>query len=170
MASNFMEAFDYMIRNEDFELSGDVKEEPNGGSARFGINSVFHPQALEERYYSMTRESAFMYATQVFQKEYWIERGFEEVDNQRVATKLFDMAVAMGNKAEIVLLQDTLEVSLTGNLDGLTRAALEVAGPAFLDKLTNRLKTHYLALHDSNPRQYRNSMPTILARAAKLPK
>lgn len=170
MASDFMVAFDYMIRNEDFELSGEVVIEPNGGKARFGINSTFHPQALDDNFYGMTRDTALSYCIKLHRKKHWEERGFDVIEEQRIATKLFDMAVAMGNKGEIVVLQRTLDISITGDFDGLTRAALEVAGPTFLDKLTNKLKSHYLALHEKRPDKYRYAVSGWLARAAKLPK
>lgn len=167
--AEFSSALDYVIRNEDPELSGIIVDEPNGGKARFGINSKFHPQAVAERFYSMSRDNAFRYCVKVLKNEYWNKHGFDGIKDQRLATKLFDMAVSMGNGGEISILQSTLEVPVTHTLDGITLKAIEDAKPNLLNELIVTLKAHYLIIYQGNPTKYRSVINGWLTRAAKLP-
>lgn len=167
--ANFDKAFDYMIQNEDFGLRGKVTPEPNGGKARFGINSMFHPEALHDGFYEMDKDAALAYAKNVFQRDYWAGRGFDQIGDQQLATKLFDMAVNMGNGGEIGVLQEALNVPVTHKLDDRTKFALVRVGPDFINTLVEALKKHYQEIYDSNPNKYKNVLTGWLGRAVKLP-
>lgn len=93
--AEFGPAFDYMIQHEDYNLTGVVTDEPNGGKARFGINSVFHPEAVHDSFYEMEKDPALEYCRGIYLKDYWNGRGFAIIANQQIASKLFDMAVNM---------------------------------------------------------------------------
>lgn len=168
--AQFSIAFDYVIRNEDSELSGIVINEPNGGKARFGVNSVFHPRAVIDNFYTMSRDSAFRYCVKILQREYWDKKGFAELDDQRLATKLFDMAVNMGNGGEFAILQSTLELPISHRLDDQTIDAIKQSKPNLLKELIVTLKAHYLIIYQKNPVKYRSAITGWLTRAAKLPK
>lgn len=168
--ANFAPAFDFMIRNEDSRVCGQVSSEPNGGSARFGINSVFHPEAIKAGFYSMDRTHALEYAQTLYIKEYWSNRGFNEIEDQQIASKLFDMAVNMGNGAEVGILQSALGVPITHVLDSGTKAVLsKVSSADLMPKLIATLRAYYQHIHDSNPTKYANVLAGWLARAEKLP-
>lgn len=64
-------AFDYMIRNEDYSLSGVITPEPGGAKARLGINSAANPQAIVDGFYEMPLNDAIAYAKALYQKNYW---------------------------------------------------------------------------------------------------
>ncbi len=167
--SNFGPAFEWMIRHEDYNLLGLVTSEPNGGKARFGINSLFHPEALRDGFYEMERDHALEYAQTLYIKDYWNGRGFATISDQRLATKLFDMAVNMGNGGEMRVLQKTLDIPITCIMDTATQGALSVVGDDFLNELVIQLKKHYQEICDSNPTRYDKVINGWLVRAGELP-
>ena len=167
--ANFEPAFDYMIKNEDYNLVGKVTTEPNGGKARFGINSVFHPEAIHDGFYEMPTDQALDYAKKIFERDYWDGRGFDKIGSQQLATKLFDMAVNMGNGGEVGVLQEALEVPITHKLDARTSFALLGVDKEFIGKLVVSLKKHYQEIYDANPNKYKNVLNGWMGRADKLP-
>lgn len=167
--ATFDPAFDYMIKNEDYSLTGKVTPEPNGGKARFGINSVFHPEAVADGFYEMEHDKALEYAKAIYTKAYWDGRGFATIVDQKVATKLFDMAVNIGTGGEIGILQKTLGVPVTHRLDLATQKVVNSSDDSLLPRLVTTLKAHYQAIHDSNPAKYDKIINGWLVRASKIP-
>lgn len=169
MCAQFSPAFDYTIRNEDPELTGTIVEEPNGGRARFGINSLFHPKAVTDSFYTMTRDTAFRYCVKLLRSEYWDKPGFAKIEDQKLATKLFDITVAMGNGGAIAILQNTLDCYISHILDDNTLAAIKESKSNLLNELVVTLKAHYLILYQTNTIKYRGVINNLLLRATKLP-
>lgn len=88
--------FGYIMRHEDPLLSGIIKQEPEGAIARFGINSLAHPEAKAAGFYEMPRIQALEYASHVYREHYWqIIRAYA-IANQNIANKFFDLAVNSG--------------------------------------------------------------------------
>ncbi len=168
--SSFDLAFDYMIRNEDYNLTGIVTPEPGGGKARLGINSFANPQALTDGFYDLPLNDAIAYAKTLYQKNYWDSHGFDAVNNQQIATKLFDVAVNMGNGAEHIEVALAVR-SAVGPTAVNILTALNTTDPnVFLADLVEVLKEHYHAIYNANPSKYSpNTLIGWLARAIKLP-
>jgi lysozyme family protein len=101
--ANFDEALTFVLRNEDPHLSGIVTED-SGGRTRFGIAERFHPE-LGEDFYAAPLEIALEKAREIYRLDYWAAIRGDEIDDQRVATKLLDMAVNMGVRQAVVLCQ-----------------------------------------------------------------
>jgi lysozyme family protein len=92
--ADFELAFEFVMNHEDPHRSGKVNEDA-GGKTRFGIAQKFHP-ALPEEFFSGPADEALKQAEEIMRGEYWDRMRLEEVRNQNVANKLFDMAVNMG--------------------------------------------------------------------------
>lgn len=169
MSTSFPIAFSYMLENEDPDSTGEVTDEPNGGKARFGINSIFHPEAVKAGFYEMEQDQGLRYAKGIYLKVYWNGRGFATIANQQVATKLFDTAVNMGNGGELEVLQKTLAVPITHRMDAATQEGLASIGDNFLSGLVVNLKKRYQEIYDANPEKYKNVIAGWLTRAERLP-
>lgn len=117
--ANFEEALTFVLRNEDPHLSGVVTED-SGGRTRFGIAERFHPE-LGDSFYAAPPESALESAREIYRSEYWRAMRGNEIDDQRVATKLLDMAVNMGVRQAVVLCQRAVNAGVPVQLveDGI---------------------------------------------------
>jgi|SRR5579859_424535 len=101
--ANFDEAITFVLRNEDPHLSGTITED-SGGRTRFGIAERFHPD-LGEEFYGGSRDDALEIAREIYRSQYWRKVHGDEIADQRIATKLLDMAVNMGMRQAVVLCQ-----------------------------------------------------------------
>lgn len=134
--ANFDEALAFVLRNEDPHLSGVVTED-SGGRTRFGIAERFHPN-LGPDFYAGPPEAALRTAREIYRCEYWKPICGDEIQDQRVAAKLLDMAVNTGVRQAIVLCQRALNACTTFQLeeDGVlgehTLAAINQCDPALL--------------------------------------
>jgi lysozyme family protein len=67
-----LKAWQFVLSNEDtVPPSGKVVDEPNGGKARLGINSIAHPEALARGFFSMPLAQALDFAEDIFKYDYW---------------------------------------------------------------------------------------------------
>lgn len=92
--ANFEPAFDFVMNHEDPHRSGKVTEDA-GGRTRFGIAGKFHPE-LKEEFFSEPADAALKQAEEIMRRDYWQPMRLDEIRNQNVAGKIFDMAVNMG--------------------------------------------------------------------------
>ena len=163
-------AFDYMIRNEDYFLSGVITSEPGGAKERLGINSAANPQAVIDGFYRMPLNDAIAYVKVYYQKNYWAPHGFNAVNNQQIATKLFDIAVNTGNGSEHIEVAQALKMVLGHDSTNIL-ADLNDSDPTnFLTDLVVVLEQHYHSIYNANPLRYTpNTLVGWLKRAAKLP-
>jgi len=164
-------AFDYMIKNEDsLRVPGIITPEPNGGKARLGINSVANPQAVTDGFYDLPLNDAIAYAKTYYQKNYWAPHGFDAVNNQLVATKLFDIAVNMGNGGEHLEVVRAVEMALGHSSANLLDDLNALNPTLLLNDIVTVLKGHYQDIYNANPEKYTpNTLIGWLARAIKLP-
>jgi len=135
--STFAPAFDFVMNHEDPHRTGKVTEDA-GGRTRFGIAQKFHPE-LPEEFFTGPAEDALKRAEEIMRRDYWQSMRLDEINNQNVANKLFDMAVNMGvhqagvyaQRAVKWLLRNDSE-SLTGSPEraGFARSGVEALLPA----------------------------------------
>ncbi|HVH87949.1 MAG TPA: glycosyl hydrolase 108 family protein [Terriglobales bacterium] len=126
-----------MLRNENPHLSGVVTED-SGGRTRFGIAERFHPD-LGDEFYCGPAETSLETAREIYRSEYWQPIRGDEIHDQRIATKLLDMAVNMGVRQAIVLCQRAVNAMSgihlieDGVVGSITLAALNGCDAAVLD-------------------------------------
>lgn len=134
--ANFEEAITFVLRNEDPQLSGVVTED-SGGRTRFGIAERFHP-GLGDEFYRGPADAALEVARDIYRRRYWEAIRGDEIRDQKIATKLLDMAVNMGVRQAVVLCQRVVNSIMEFHLaeDGIvgtqTMAKLNEADPSLL--------------------------------------
>ena len=140
--ADFIKALFYTLRRE-----GGWSNHPadKGGATNYGIT-------LETaKRHGILTEAALKGITQaqvaeIYKADYW---RFDDVNDQRVATKVFDMAVNMGFSTAVRILQRALSVQLDlalvfdGKFGPLTEAAVNNAEPDRLLRLLCAAAAHY---------------------------
>ena len=111
--ADFKAAFAFVLQHEDATRSGKVTVDA-GGRTRFGIAEKFHPDLLEE-FFSGPAEDALAEAEKIEEREYWDAMRLAEVENQCVASKLFDMGVNMGVRQAAVYAQRAANALVAGD-------------------------------------------------------
>ena len=101
--ADFQPAFTFVMSHEDTGLTGKVTEDA-GGRTRFGIAEKFHP-GLPAGFFSGPAAEALEVAEQIYQRDYWKQLRLDELDNQNIANKIFDMAVNMGTHQAAIYAQ-----------------------------------------------------------------
>lgn len=106
--SRFERAIEYVLDNE----GGLTRCDP-GGITKYGISKRAYPDLDIE---SLTREQA----KEIYRRDYW-EVAYDLIPDERLATKLFDHAVNIGNKMANKLLQRAVNELRPGALkeDGI---------------------------------------------------
>jgi lysozyme family protein len=168
--ADFKPAFQFVLQHEDVSRSGKVTVDA-GGRTRFGIAEKFHPD-LPEDFFSGPAEDALLAAEKIEEHEYWDPMRLDEMENQRVASKLLDMAVNMGVRQATVYAQRAVNM-LAGNArlveDGVmgarTLAVVNAVNPdVYEQRLCELSVAHYRHVAAVNPAQAVN-LQGWLARA-----
>ena len=84
-SNKFLKAFEYLMYNE----GGYVNDKQDaGGETRYGISKRSYPQ-LDIK--SLTRDQA----RQIYFVDFWMKAKCEQIDDENIATKFFDLAVTL---------------------------------------------------------------------------
>lgn len=174
--AEFQPALERTMKFEDFNKSGVVTGEPNGGRARFGINEKYHPD-LPEEFWTGPADDALSLAESILEREYWEKPKLAQIENQDVANKVFDMAVNMGVGQAAIYAQRAVNhlhqigqlpasVKEDGALGPKSFEAINAANPVRLITVLREIsESHYRHLAAVNPKQLPN-LPGWLRRAA----
>lgn len=138
--ADFNIAIETVLANEGglCNVAGDA-----GGLTNFGISQRSYP-AVDIR--SLTPATA----AAIYHRDFW---HYDEVTNQALANKIFDMSVNMGHTA-ISILQRCVSVTPDGIWGPATCAAtnaVDAAMPGLLDEYKMELANHYRNLVLANP-------------------
>jgi lysozyme family protein len=168
----FAEALPFVLLHE-----GGFSDDPadHGGRTNFGITQralgafrLEHPDlVLPADVADLTEDEAGV----VYHADYWC---FDGIESQRVATKAFDMAVNMGLRRAVKLLQTALNANgarlvVDGLYGGRTEAAVNAADEALLlRQLVSASAAYYRSIIERNPSQSRFAAGW-LTRASALP-
>jgi lysozyme family protein len=163
--SEFNQAISVILKHE-----GGYVDHPSdpGGETKFGISKRSYPQ-LDIK--NLSEENA----KEIYYRDYWDKYRYGGINDQSVATKVFDMAVNMGPKQAHILLQRACcEVAGNESLiaDGIlghkTMAMVNSLDPTRLVwALRNHMSGYYRALGRKNPEQYAVFLKGWLTRAAE---
>lgn len=93
--ADFQQAFKLTLRNE-----GGYANDPNdpGGETKYGISKRSYPKIGIK---SLTRQQA----ARIYQRDFWNPIGGDQIQDQLLANKLFDLSVNMGVSRAVRLLQ-----------------------------------------------------------------
>ena len=170
--AEFKPAFAFVLLHEDSTCSGKVTVDA-GGRTRFGIAERFHPE-LREEFFSGPAEEALAEAERIEERDYWQAMRLDEVENQDVANKIFDMGVNMGVHQAGIYAQRAANYLLRcgagsagqapanpltedGRIGEKTLAAINAANPAQYHQVLCELsEAHYRHLAAVNPAQSAN--------------
>lgn len=165
--ADFHRALPFVLGHE-----GGWSDDPDdpGGATNQGITL-----ATAQRHGILTKESLKVISPEVvsaiYEADYW---RFSGIASQRVATKIFDMAVNMGRKTATKLVQDGLNLMGASLMpDGLwgpaTENCVNAVGPEeMLEMLCKVSKAHYQKLCERN-QKLEKYLDGWLRRAAEVP-
>jgi len=166
--ANFEAALEYVLKNE----GGFVNDPADpGGATNMGITfgvAQKHGITSVDALKSMTKAKA----GEIYRKDYW---HFNDIADQRLATKLFDIAVNMGHLPAVELLQCVLNVCGEDlPVDGIFGAKTLAAANAckaddMLMGLSFALAGDYRRIAQSRPAS-KKFLKGWLKRAGKVPK
>ena len=155
--ADFEHAYEYMIRHEviNYHAPGQVwySNHPadKGGATAWGITEA---TAREYGYTDSMDTMLEMDALKIYRRAFW---KFGGVENQRIASKLFDAAVNMGVRRAVKMAQQALDFEdydIDGFLGPVTEAAINAADPdAFLEQYAIEMETRYRRLVERDPSQ-----------------
>ena len=164
--ADFESAFDFVMSHEDPHRSGEVTEDA-GGRTRFGIAGKFHPELTEE-FFTGPADEALKQAEEIMRSDYWQPMRLDEIRNQNVAAKIFDMAVNMGVHQAAVYAQRAANGMIhsrgvlpllqeDGVLGEKSLAAINALDPIrYYQLLCDFSRQHYIHVASINPAQATN--------------
>jgi lysozyme family protein len=169
-------AFTFMMGHEDSKRSGLVTHDGDGRT-RFGICEKFHPDMPEE-FWTEPPIAALVKAEALYEYKYWDLLSLDEIVDQAVASKIFDLAIVMGCKEAVVLAQRAANGLLLGSskapaIDGRigpqTIAALNACPPQnVVEALCNLSKIVFCEDAAKHPEKEKD-LRGWLKRAASIP-
>lgn len=113
---DFRQACDFVLHNEDPEMTGKVVPDPTSDDpkavARFGVNSARHPEAVREGFFEMKTAAALQYAEDVFKYDYFNRIGGYQIVNQSIANKFADLAFNEGPEEATKIVQRAVNILL----------------------------------------------------------
>ena len=169
-------AIDYVVKTfEDATMQGKVTPDM-GGQARFGINSLYHPELVEKGFFDeekMDRDDAWAVAQTVYEEQYTAKLDLDKIESQQVANKLTDMAINMGVNEAVKLIQRAATLCKSpvdeDNVMGpRTSAAINLVSPgnllAMMRQVAIDFYTQVSAVKQVTPSEFRS----WIARANRL--
>jgi lysozyme family protein len=136
--ANFEEAIPVVLENEGGYVSDPADP---GGETHWGISKRAYPNL---NITDLTKEQA----TEIYRRDFW---RFDGIENQAVATKIFDAFVNMGHTA-IKILQKLLGATVDGNYGPQTERLVNAEDPAqLLSRYRIVLAQHYIEIAEKNP-------------------
>lgn len=154
----FSEALAYTRPNE-----GGYSLDPDdpGGETNLGISKRSYP---DEDIKGMTEERS----AEIYQRDFWNKPKLGKLPD-RLATKVFDACVNVGNRKCVALLQRQLGVKATGVVNDATVSAVAKQGEdAVLKGYVSTLKQYYKDIVKKRPKS-KKYLGGWLDRAARLP-
>jgi lysozyme family protein len=109
-SDRFIRAFKYLIDHE-----GGYSNNPTdpGGETKYGISKRSYPQYVIK---DLTLDDA----KRIYHTDYWSGERFDEIENEDVAIKIFDIAVNAGKSQAIKIVQRALRaVGYKPKIDGI---------------------------------------------------
>jgi lysozyme family protein len=173
--ADFIYAIQPILENEGGLVNN---QNDRGGMTNKGISYRFlreiYPHLTDAELTPLIKEMTDAQASYLYYKHFWQRLRLDEIYHQNIATKVFDMAVNMGNYRAVTILQRCSNIALKENLlsvDGIigskTISAVNTLGREDLeDLLCSECATFYANLAQQNPSQ-KVFLNGWLTRAAK---
>jgi lysozyme family protein len=150
-SNKFLKAFDYLLKHE----GGYVNDAQDpGGETKYGISKRSYPNLDIKK---LTLEQA----KQIYFCDFWLKAKCEEINDENIATKFFDLTVHTGIPQAVKLIQRALRATGTqvvedGIIGSITLSAINKADPTdLLAALKAEAAGHYRLIANLNPSQQR---------------
>lgn len=141
--ATFDDAIGFVLENEGGWVYD--KNDP-GGETKYGISKRQYPN-LDIKSLTVAQ------AEQIYQRDYW-NILWASIDTQDIATKLLDMAVNMGPKEAVMLVQRAAGVEADGIFGQKTLDAINEKSPGnFLQEIRARQAVFYAEVAEHSPIQ-----------------
>jgi lysozyme family protein len=150
-SSKFLKAFEYLMYHKG-GYSNNLKDA--GGETKFGISKRSYPH-LDIK--NLTQNQA----RQIYFVDFWMKSKCEDITDENIAIKLFDLAVHAGIPQAIKLIQRALRaagahVAEDGIIGPATLAAINKSDPTdLLAALKSEAAGYYRLIASANPSQKR---------------
>jgi lysozyme family protein len=148
-SSKFLKAFDYLMYHE----GGYVKDPKDaGGETKFGVSKRSYPH-LDIK--NLTRDQA----RQIYFVDFWMKAKCEQIEDENIAIKLFDLTVHTGIPQAIKLIQRALraagaQVAEDGIIGSITLKAINDADSTdLLAAIKSESAGYYRLIANANPSQ-----------------
>jgi lysozyme family protein len=148
-SSKFLKAFDYMLKHE----GGYVNDSADpGGETRFGISKRSYPN-LDIKTLTLDQ------AREIYHRDFWTKAKCEQINDENLVLKFFDLCVNMGISQVTKLIQRALratgaQVVEDGVIGPVTLAAINKADPTdLLAALKSESAGYYRLIASINPSQ-----------------
>jgi lysozyme family protein len=148
-SNKFLKAFNYLMYHE----GGYVKDPADpGGETRYGISKRSYPQ-LDIK--NLTQDQA----KQIYFVDFWQKGKYEQIEDENIAIKFFDLAVHTGIPQAVRLIQRALRAAGTqvvedGLIGSITLSAINKADPTdLLAALKSESAGYYRLIVSANPSQ-----------------
>ena len=135
--ANYDSAIDFVLRLEDSTLAGNVTHDSDGAT-RYGLLDKWHPDLVQEGYYSMDPASALVYAKNYYRAKYWNVVQGDNINDQKIAAQLLSIGVNDGTGRAVQFAQQALGVTVD-----------RILGPATLAAINSQDPSSFLAAFDS---------------------
>jgi len=122
----------------------------SGGETKFGISKRQYPDID-------IKNLTELEAISIYKKDYWDPYHFDKLKDQEVADKMFDMAVLVGPKTAISLMQKAIwyydpTIVVDGILGPITLKAINTFIDHILEDYDTELCDHFLKVVTNNPK------------------
>jgi lysozyme family protein len=148
-SDKFLKAFDYVIMHE----GGYVNDSADpGGETRYGISKRSYPNLN-------IKDLTLNQAREIYHRDFWTKAKCEQINDENIAIKFFDLCVNMGIGTAVKLIQRALRatgksVVEDGILGPATLAAINKADPTdLLAALKSETAGYYRLIAQANPSQ-----------------
>jgi lysozyme family protein len=148
-SSRFLKAFDYLMQHEGGYANNKADA---GGETKYGISKRSYPHMDIK---NLTRDKA----RQIYFCDFWLKGKYEQINDETIAVKLFDLAVNMGIVQANKLIQRSLRstgvnVVEDGVVGQITLTAINSADSTdLLAALKSEAAGYYRLLAGINPSQ-----------------
>jgi lysozyme family protein len=111
---------------------------------KFGISAASYPTLDIE---SLTKEQAI----EIYRRDYWNSLKLSLVDSNRIAWKVFDIAINCGTGAAAKMLQRSVGVEADGIVGKITLEAVNKSDNVkLMQEIVRRQQEHYDAIHNKD--------------------
>lgn len=151
--ANYDSCIDFVLHLEDSTLSGRVTVDSDG-TTRFGLLDRWHPDLVQEGFYTTDTATALGMAQAEYRTGYWNPIHGDNISSNVVAAQLLSIGVNDSPRIAVEIAQGVLGVIADGSLGPVTLASLNAMDPnTFLASFDATAKAYYQQVVAKEPQK-----------------